>query len=99
MSNAHIRTTSSGASTMGPQQQPSQASHSIVRIRFRDDGPLVVEGEVTLVDAEGNLLSYTTEKPAIALCRCGASKDKPFCDGSHRHCQFQSRVRGSTPAG
>ena len=53
------------------------------KIRIRNNGPLVVEGEVTLLDA--------AEKPfglggrmTVSLCRCGHSANKPFCDGSHR---------------
>jgi CDGSH-type Zn-finger protein len=34
-------------------------------------------------------------KPAVALCRCGASANKPFCDGAHRSCGFESTVRAT----
>ncbi len=61
-----------------------------VRIRCRANGPLVVEGPVTIVDHEGNAFSVSSEKPNIALCRCGHSANKPFCDGSHRACDFQA---------
>jgi CDGSH-type Zn-finger protein len=61
-----------------------------VRIRTRDNGPLVVEGPVQIVDAEGNLFAISPDKPAIALCRCGGSKNKPFCDGSHKSNGFES---------
>lgn len=50
-------------------------------IKVRDDGPLLVSGNVTLVDAEGN--PFET-KEQFALCRCGLSENKPFCDGSHK---------------
>ncbi len=66
-----------------------------VNIRLRDHGPLVVEGAIKLVDAEGNEFSIDPSKPAIALCRCGASENKPFCDGSHKTCGFESAVRAS----
>jgi CDGSH-type Zn-finger protein len=61
-----------------------------VVIRCRQNGPLVVEGVFKLVDYQGNEVPLPTGKPAIALCRCGASRNKPFCDGSHRTCGFQS---------
>lgn len=54
-----------------------------VRIRCRRNGPLLVEGPVELVDSQGNPLTMETDKPGIALCRCGSSGRKPFCDGSH----------------
>jgi CDGSH-type Zn-finger protein len=53
-----------------------------VTIKVRESGPYLVRGSVTLTDADGN--SYTVESPNVALCRCGGSQTKPFCDGSHR---------------
>jgi len=64
-----------------------------VTIRVRDNGPLVIEGPITLVDAEGKALTIPAGKPAIALCRCGNSQNKPFCDGTHKSSNFQSCVR------
>lgn len=61
---------------------------SEVRIRLRENGPLVVEGPITLVDHQGNAFTLPTDKPAVALCRCGQSANKPFCDGAHRGCGF-----------
>ena len=46
-----------------------------------DDGPLIVSDLKLLEDGEGNGLAI---KKKIALCRCGTSENKPFCDGSHR---------------
>ncbi|MCA9245788.1 MAG: CDGSH iron-sulfur domain-containing protein [Planctomycetales bacterium] len=61
-----------------------------VRIRTRENGPLVVEGDFSLVDAEGKPFLLPTNKPAVALCRCGASKNRPFCDGAHRDHGFSA---------
>jgi CDGSH-type Zn-finger protein len=61
---------------------------SQVRIRTRADGPLVVEGPFTLVDSDGNAFELPTDKPAVALCRCGESGKRPFCDGTHRQTGF-----------
>jgi CDGSH-type Zn-finger protein len=61
-----------------------------VRIRTRENGPFLVEGPIELIDAEGNVFTIPTEKPAVALCRCGGSKNKPFCDGSHKAIGFAS---------
>lgn len=68
---------------------------SDVRIRIRDNGPLVVEGSVAIQDAEGNSFPISTDKPAVALCRCGHSAKKPFCDGSHRTEGFESAPRAA----
>ncbi len=68
-----------------------------VRIRLRDNGPLVVEGPVTIVDAEGNQFHIDANKPAIALCRCGQSQRRPFCDGTHKACGFLATDRAAPP--
>jgi CDGSH-type Zn-finger protein len=56
----------------------------------------VVEGPVTIVDSQGNQFQVNPDKPAVALCRCGQSKNKPFCDGSHRTCEFISDEMATT---
>ena len=61
-----------------------------VTIRCRPNGPFVIEGPVRVVDHEGNPFALRTDKPNIALCRCGQSKTKPFCDGSHKECDFKA---------
>jgi CDGSH iron-sulfur domain-containing protein 3 len=64
---------------------------SDVKIKVVDNGPLIVTGEVQLVDMDGN--QFTTHEQ-FKLCRCGLSSQKPFCDGSHRG-NFESTVRAS----
>lgn len=59
-------------------------------IRCRENGPLVVHGPVRIVDHEGRECTPPPGKETIALCRCGHSGMKPFCDGSHRTCGFQA---------
>ena len=59
-----------------------------VVIRVRDSGPFLIEGPVTVLDADGNEFPIDKTKPAIALCRCGTSAKKPFCDGSHKGTEF-----------
>ena len=56
-----------------------------VKIQVKKNGSVRVTGTVDFVDAEGNLLETKTD---FSLCRCGASKEKPFCDGSHRDAGF-----------
>lgn len=62
---------------------------SEVKITVRPNGPYRVEGPVKLVDAEGREWDLTG-KPAFSLCRCGASINKPFCDGTHSKIGFQA---------
>ena len=64
-----------------------------VTIKVRDNGPFLVEGPITIVDAAGSRYQIPADKPAIALCRCGQSKNKPFCDGSHKTCSFMAAER------
>ena len=66
---------------------------SDVTIKARENGPLLVTGSFTLTDHLGNVFDLTG-KPNVALCRCGASKQKPFCDGSHKSCGF---IAGESP--
>ncbi len=69
---------------------------SDVTIKVRKNGPLLVTGEFSLTDADGNSFPIDTTKPGIALCRCGASANHPFCDGSHNACGFDSEVKAPT---
>ncbi len=66
---------------------------SQVNVRVRDNGPLLIEGPFSLLDADGQPFSLAPDKPAIALCRCGHSAKRPFCDGAHKTCGFQSNER------
>ncbi|MGH9486290.1 MAG: CDGSH iron-sulfur domain-containing protein [Terriglobales bacterium] len=61
---------------------------SEVTITVRRYGSLKVEGPFRLIDSEGNDIPIPQDKPAIALCRCGQSQRKPFCDSSHKLCHF-----------
>lgn len=57
----------------------------VVVITVRDHGSLLVEGRYRVVTPDGTVLR---EGVKCGLCRCGASKTKPFCDGSHREIGF-----------
>ena len=64
-------------------------------IKVRQNGPYVVEADdVTVVDWNGN--AYEPNKQPIALCRCGGSSNKPFCDGSHRRNGFSASEGAGT---
>jgi len=64
----------------------------LAKITVNKNGPLRVEGEVTILDTEGSAFDLAG-RATISLCRCGASENKPFCDGSHKKINFQSEVR------
>lgn len=60
-----------------------------ILIRCRENGPLLVPATaIKIVDHLGNAFAIPAGKDNIALCRCGQSKVKPFCDGSHKQCGF-----------
>jgi CDGSH-type Zn-finger protein len=75
----------------GPRTPPGT-----VTIRCRENGPLVVELPtdaglaLRVTDHLGNEFSLPTGKRAVALCRCGHTATRPFCDGSHRTCGFSA---------
>jgi CDGSH-type Zn-finger protein len=70
------------------------ADRPLVEIKVRDDGPYKVTGPVRLIDADGGVFEVPAGE-AIALCRCGHSARKPFCDAAHRDAGFSSCPRAS----
>jgi CDGSH-type Zn-finger protein len=60
-----------------------------VTITVRPNGPLRVEGPIKLINTDGKEIDLAG-KPAVSLCRCGASVNKPFCDGAHSRIGFQA---------
>ena len=65
-----------------PAEAPGGAK---LKVTLRPDGPLRLDGEMQVFDSGDRLAWQGVE---AALCRCGASKNKPFCDGSHREAGF-----------
>ena len=59
-------------------------------VQCRENGPLVIRGPLRVLDHQGAEFVLPTGKDTIALCRCGQSKKKPFCDGSHKTAGFQA---------
>ncbi len=70
---------------------------SDVNITVRPNGPYRVQGPVKLVDAEANEFELP-EGETIALCRCGHSQNKPFCDSSHKAAGFNPETRARPAA-
>ena len=67
----------------GPQELPLAET----TISAQPNGPLYVRGQVRIVAPGGHLIREDTR---VALCRCGHSENKPFCDGSHRRAGFRT---------
>ena len=64
-----------------------------VTITVRSNGPYRLAGSFKLVDAEGNEIKVESEREFVALCRCGQSANKPFCDGAHKESGFQAESK------
>jgi CDGSH-type Zn-finger protein len=59
------------------------------KVTIANSGPIRIEGEFTIHDAEGGVFGLAG-RTAISLCRCGHSENKPFCDGAHKRNGFDS---------
>jgi CDGSH-type Zn-finger protein len=59
-----------------------------VTVRATRNGPYIVQGPIELLDTAGD--KYTLDKESVALCRCGHSSNRPFCDGTHSKIGFKS---------
>jgi CDGSH-type Zn-finger protein len=70
----------------------------LLTIRCRENGPLVLPGNFRIVDHLGNEFPLPTDKENVALCRCGQSANKPFCDGAHRQCGFRAAQIAPPPS-
>jgi len=60
-------------------------------ITIRNNGSIRVEGDFQIVDQEGRPFDLAG-RSMISLCRCGQSSNKPFCDGTHAKCGFESLI-------
>ncbi|WP_340154035.1 (4Fe-4S)-binding protein [uncultured Marivirga sp.] len=68
------------------KKDESQASPNSAQVEVSKNGPLMVRGKIEIKHADGK--SEAKEK-VTAFCRCGASSNKPFCDGSHSKIGFE----------
>jgi uncharacterized Fe-S cluster protein YjdI len=64
----------------------NKAENSEIIVEIVKDGPLIIHGNILLKDPDGKI---TKKQNICALCRCGASKNKPYCDGSHIDAKFK----------
>jgi uncharacterized Fe-S cluster protein YjdI len=67
------------------EKGPAKALETGKKVEVLKDGPLMVEGPITMIGADGKREAF---EEACYFCRCGASKNKPFCDGSHEAAGF-----------
>jgi CDGSH-type Zn-finger protein len=80
-----------------PALNPSQKEiMSEVTVKTRENGPILITGPITLIDHLGNKFDLSG-KENVALCRCGQSSKRPFCDGTHRTCGFVANETVPTP--
>jgi CDGSH-type Zn-finger protein len=63
-------------------------SEERVSITPYENGPLIVRGDFEILDADGN--PVPAGRKTVALCRCGVSAIKPFCDGTHKLVGFKT---------
>lgn len=70
----------------GIQEQNKSNKHMSKKVEVLPNGPLMVHGELEITLANG---SKETKSKPTAFCRCGASGNKPYCDGSHRAAGFK----------
>ncbi|WP_082697232.1 CDGSH iron-sulfur domain-containing protein [Kocuria rosea] len=72
-----------------PGPAPAGGAGERVTITVCPDGPLLVRGGYELLDGDDRPID--PGRATVALCRCGASSIKPFCDGSHKRARFRAR--------
>ena len=83
---AQVRHCPSGALSIESTTPELAATATGLRIAILPDGPLLITGELTLVGADG---AEDRRSGSTAFCRCGGSKNKPFCDGTHASIRFK----------
>ncbi|MEV4824235.1 CDGSH iron-sulfur domain-containing protein [Micromonospora sp. NPDC049274] len=76
-----------GAGTSGPMHT-EDTGDSAATITPYEDGPLLVRGDFSLVTPDGERID--ARRGTVALCRCGKSALKPFCDGTHKVVNFRA---------
>lgn len=57
------------------------------KVTLNPNGPIKIDGDFELLDSSGKAFGLG-ERKTVFLCRCGATRNSPFCDGSHKACEF-----------
>ena len=68
------------------RKQEKNMDSEKVMVTISENGPYLVKGDFDIVDANGKAIET---KQTVALCRCGSSSNKPFCDGTHKKVDFK----------
>ncbi len=76
----------SGALSYKMKNKETQTKSTMVKINLAENGPLLVKGNVEITLKDGTI----KEEKNTALCRCGASSNKPYCDGTHSKINFEA---------
>ena len=85
--NSHAEIGFEDAGAVGEPGPGLAGQGGALSVRAMPDGPLKLQGNCTIKAGSGRV---AWEGTGVALCRCGASANKPFCDGSHRAAGFKS---------
>ena len=86
--NSHIEAGFRDHGAVGESGKGFDSPGGKLTIKSLDDGPVIVNGNLSIIAASGRVAWRGTK---AALCRCGASKNKPFCDGTHRSIGFTTK--------
>jgi CDGSH-type Zn-finger protein/uncharacterized Fe-S cluster protein YjdI len=85
--NSHEKINFKDSGAIGDRGEPLTTLTGKLSITPAENGPLILSGNISLLNGSGRV-GWTGQK--VALCRCGASNNKPFCDGSHVAAGFKS---------
>lgn len=91
---APIRLRARGKSPSGEATGRMTSRDAVLITPYRD-GPLLVRGAFELVDVDGSLIE--SDRATVALCRCGKSRTRPFCDGTHKLIGFRAPAGSEEP--
>ncbi len=85
--NSHEKERFQDYGAVGEKGEPLQEKGGVLKIGRAKNGPLILSGNLSIVASSGRV-AWTGTK--AVLCRCGHSKNKPFCDGTHRQAGFEA---------
>jgi CDGSH-type Zn-finger protein/uncharacterized Fe-S cluster protein YjdI len=85
--NSHLAAKFEDYGAVGDRGKPLDEVGGALQVTAAKDGPLLLKGKLTLVNGSGQ---RAWQGEQVALCRCGASENKPFCDGKHKEIGFSS---------